>query len=54
LLVTDLSGRVVFRKEGVVQTTAITVPTASLPNGLYLLQMQLEGSTRTMKLQVQH
>jgi hypothetical protein len=52
--VTDLAGRVVYKKDGEVPATTITVPTAALPNGLYLLQIQSNGSTQKRKLQVQH
>ena len=53
VVLTDLSGRVVYRAE-MKQATVLSVPTAVLPEGVYLLRMQQVQRIFTRKVIVQH
>jgi hypothetical protein len=56
ITVTDLTGQVIQRNDLLAPVTEMTVPTAALPNGLYLVRLQTSTGTgtRIMKFQVQH
>ncbi len=54
IAVTDLAGRTFYQTDSSTPVTELTVPTATLPNGLYLIRLQTSTGTRIMKFQVQH